>query len=122
MAGVSPHPYALIPPYLYHVYIEGASPAAIAVHLPNDLSYCWDAGDCRLRFAWKGGFLDMSDLWKGHFDASAKVLGDIFFRDNTDYPIRLGENATIPVVEYKGYRLIRTVPGIPLYAQWNRCI
>ena len=105
-----PHPYALIPPYLYHVYIEGASPAAIAVRLPNDLSYCWDAGTCRLRFAWKGGFIDMSDLWKGHFDASAKILGDIFFRDNTDFPFRLGENATIPSIQYKGYRLIEKYP------------
>src|SRR6476469_11229911 len=59
----NPHPYALIPPYLYHVFIEGASPAAIAVHLPNDLSYCWDAGTCRLSFACKGDFLDMSPLW-----------------------------------------------------------
>jgi hypothetical protein len=109
-AEISPHPYPLIPPYLYHVYIEGASPAAIAVHLPNDLSYCWDAGTCRLGFAWHGGFLDMSDLWKGHFDASAKILGDIFFRDNTDYPIRLGENAIVPSVEYKGYRLIERYP------------
>ena len=121
-ADSSPHPYALTPPYLYHAYLEGATPAAIAVHLPNDLSYCWDAGDCRLRFAWQGGFLDMSDLWKGHFDASAKILGDIFFRDNTDYPIRLGENATIPVVEYKGYRLVERYPefhytlnGIDIY-------
>lgn len=118
----SPHPYALIPPYLYHVFIEGASPAAIAVRLPNELSYCWDAGTCRLRFAWKGDFLDMSDLWKGHFDASAKILGNIFFRDNTDYPIRLGENAIVPVVEYKGYRLVErypefhyTVNGIDVY-------
>ena len=78
--NANPHPYALIPPYLYHVFIEGASPDAIAVHLPEDLSYAWDAGACRLRFAWKGGFLDMSDLWKGHFDASAKILGDIFYR------------------------------------------
>jgi azurin len=109
-AGASPHPYALVPPYLYHVFIEGVSPAAIAVHLPNDMSYCWDAGECRLRFAWKGAFLDMTDLWKGHFDASAKVLGDIFFRDNTEYPIRLGENATVPVVKYKGYRLVDRYP------------
>jgi plastocyanin len=107
---VSPHPYALVPPYFYHVYIEGASPTAIAVHLPQELSYCWDAGACRLAFAWQGGFLDMSDLWKGHFDASAKVLGDIFFRDNTDYPIRLGTNATIPAVEYKGFRLVDRYP------------
>jgi azurin len=108
--STNPHPYALIPPYLYHVFIEGASPAAIAVHLPADISYCWDAGTCRLRFAWKGGFLNMSDLWKGHFDASAKVLGDIFFRDNTDFPIRLGEAAAVPAIAYKGYRLVDQYP------------
>jgi plastocyanin len=107
---VNPHPYALIPPYFYHVFIEGASPTAIAVHLPQQLSYCWDAGACRLAFAWQGGFLDMSDLWKGHFDASAKVFGDIFFRDNTDYPIRLGKNATVPTVKYKGFRLVDRYP------------
>lgn len=106
----NPHPYTLIPPYFYHVFIEGTAPAAIAVHLPNDLSYAWDADACRLSFAWKGGFIDMSDLWKGHFNASAKILGNIYFRDNTDYPIRLGENATIPVVEYKGYRLVEKYP------------
>ena len=106
----NPHPYALIPPYFYNVFIEGANPDAIAVHLPEDLSYAWDAGTCRLRFAWKGGFLDMSDLWKGHFDASAKILGDIFYRDNTEYPFRLGENAAIPNIEYKGYRLVERYP------------
>ena len=108
--NANPHPYALIPPYLYHVFIEGASPDVIAVHLPQDLSYAWDAGACRLRFAWKGGFLDMSDLWKGHFDASAKILGDIFYRDNTEYPFRLGTNAAIPTIKYKGYRLVERYP------------
>ncbi|MEO8762746.1 MAG: plastocyanin/azurin family copper-binding protein [Ginsengibacter sp.] len=109
-AIANPHPYSLIPPYLYHVFLEGASPAAIAVNLPHDLSYCWDAGTCRLRFAWKGGFLDMSELWKGHLDASAKILGDIFFRDNTDFPIRVGPVASIPTIEYKGYRLVNKYP------------
>jgi hypothetical protein len=100
----------LIPPYLYNVYIEGASPAAIAVHLTEDLSYCWDETTCQLRFAWKGDFVDMSDIWKGHFNASAKVPGDIFFRDHINAPIRLGENAVVPVVKYKGYRLINRLP------------
>jgi len=109
-ATTNPHPYSLIPPYFYNAYIEGANPDAIAVHLPQDLSYAWDAGACRLRFAWKGGFLDMSDLWKGHFDASAKILGDIFYRDNTEYPLRLVGNAAIPNIEYKGYRLVHRYP------------
>lgn len=103
------HPYPLTTPYVYHVFIDGASPASIGVALPNQLCYCWDAVSCRLRFAWKGEFLDMADMWEGHFDASAKVLGDIFFTDNTDYPIRLTEN-TVPEVKYKGYRLIKRYP------------
>jgi len=108
---ISPHPYALTPPYLYHAFLDGVSPAAIAVSLPQELSYCWNDEACRLSFAWKGDFLDMSDLWKGHFNASAKVLGDIFFRDQTEFPIRLGENATVPtVIKYKGYRLINEYP------------
>ena len=106
----SPHPYPLTPPYLYHTFIDGAGPSAIAVHLPYNLSYCWDADACRLQMAWKGGFVDMSDLWEGHFDASAKVSGDIFFRDNTEFPLRVNESASIPAVKYKGYRLVQKYP------------
>ncbi|MBL7697115.1 MAG: hypothetical protein JNK79_03115 [Chitinophagaceae bacterium] len=105
----NPHPYPLTPPYLYHVFIDGATPASIAVALPNQISYCWDAGTCSLRFAWKGDFLDMSDIWEGHFDASAKILGDIFFTDNTAFPIRLNPGSN-PGVKYKGYRLVDRYP------------
>ena len=105
------HPYSLNPPYAYRAFVEAASPAALSVHLPNNLSYCWDLASCRLRFAWQGEFLDNSDLWKGHFDASAKVLGDVFFRDYTDYPITIGEDKNIPqIIKYKGYRLINRYP------------
>jgi plastocyanin len=115
------HPYTPIAPYLYRVFIAGASPAAIAVSLPNNLSYCWDAGTCRLRFAWKGGFLDNSDLWKGKGDALAKVTGNIFFRE-TAFPFRFDEKEELPVADYKGYRLMNrypefhyTVNGINVY-------
>lgn len=104
------HPYTPVPPFLYRVFIEGASPAAIAVNLPNRLSYCWDAGTCMLRFAWKGDFLDNSDLWKGKGDALAKVSGDIFFKDNTHYPLRLSNFSTVPRVDFKGYKLVNRYP------------
>jgi hypothetical protein len=116
------HPYTTKAPYLYRVFIDGASPAAIAVSLPDSLSYCWDAGTCRLRFAWRGGFLDNSDLWKGKGDATAKVTGSIFFRDKSSYPLRIGSNTTLPVTAYKGYRLINrypefhyTIDGVEVY-------
>src|SRR5690606_9234557 len=98
------HPYTPVPPYHYRVFIDGASPAAIAVALPNDLSYCWDAGTSTLRFAWSGGFLDNSDLWKGKGNAEAKVVGDVFFRSNPGFPIRIGGQDPVRIV-YKGFRL-----------------
>ena len=102
------HPYTPVPPYQYRVFMEGASPAAIAVSLPDSLSYCWDAGVCRLRFAWQGGFLDNSDLWKGKGDALAKVTGRIFFREEQSCPLTLRGAAV--VTSYKGFKLINRYP------------
>lgn len=51
-AGVTAvHPYEVKPPYLYRAYMENASAASIAVNLPHELSYCWDAATCELRYA-----------------------------------------------------------------------
>lgn len=104
------HPYTPVPPYLYRIFMDDAGPAAIAVSLPLDLSYCWDAGACRLRYAWKGGFVDNTAIWKGHADAVAKVTGTIFYRDISTYPLHIGKSDDIPVVDYKGYRLLNKYP------------
>ena len=104
------HPYTPVSPYLYRVFIEGASPAALAVSLPGNLSYCWDASVCKLSFSWSGGFLDNSELWKGKGDVLAKVVGTLFFRDKTEFPLSIGNNDGIQVVDYKGYSLINRYP------------
>lgn len=104
------HPYELVPPYLYRIFMEDASPASIAVRLPQELSYCWDAGTCKLRYAWAGGFVDNAVLWKGHKDANAKILGTVFYRDQSIYPLRIGKSENIPAVDYKGYKLINRYP------------
>ncbi len=106
----APHPYKQTPPYMYRIFIPEASPAAIAVNLPKGLSYCWDAGVCRLRYAWKGGFLDNTDIWKGHYDSYAEILGTIFYRDKTEYPLHVDKLGNIPTVKFKGYRLIDRYP------------
>lgn len=104
------HPYEETPPFLYRTFIEDAGPAAIAVRLTDNLSYCWDAGSCRLRYAWQGDFLDMSVLWRGHKQAVAKVLGTVFYRDKSEYPLRVGRPGMIPDVQFKGYRLVERYP------------
>jgi azurin len=104
------HPYEPTPPYLYRVFIENSGLASIAVNLPQNISYCWDATACQLRFAWTGDFLNNTDLWHGHKNAYAKILGNVFYRDKTTYPIRIGSPNTIPEAEYEGYRLIQRYP------------
>jgi azurin len=104
------HPYELIPPYLYRAYMEDASPASVAVHLPHKLSYCWDTETCELRYAWEGGFVDNSGLWKGKPNSEAKVLGSIFYRNTVKQPLRIGKSETVSKVRYKGYRLINRYP------------
>lgn len=108
--AITAHPYALKPPYLYRVYMEDASPAAIAVHLPQGLSYCWDAATCELRYAWEGGFIDNTGVWKGKPNAVAKILGDVFFRIKSRHPLRTGNGEAVPLVAYKGYRLLDRYP------------
>ncbi|MGV3587328.1 MAG: plastocyanin/azurin family copper-binding protein [Adhaeribacter sp.] len=104
------HPYELDAPFLYRVFMPDASPAAIAVSLPQELSYCWDAGTCRLRYAWQGGFLDNSDSWKGKGDSYGIILGQVFYRDKTSYPLRLNQPENIPAVAFKGYQLRERYP------------
>lgn len=108
--GMKSHPYEEVPPYLYRTFIQDAGPAAIAVRLPQSLSYFWDAGECRLRYATYGEFLDMKELWAGHRQAVAKNLGEVFYRDKTEYPFRIGSPGNIPVVQFKGYKLINRYP------------
>ena len=106
----SGHPFTLEPPYLYRVLMPDASPAAIAVALPDQLSYCWDAGVCRLRYAWSGAFLDLQDYWTVKGELHAKILGKIIYRDDTPYPLLLGVDAKVPIVKFKGYRMVRNFP------------
>ena len=47
-------------PVVYRTYLPDAPSRAIAVGLPGDLSFGFDAQHCRLLYAWKGGFIDVS--------------------------------------------------------------
>ena len=103
------HPYKTTPPYLYRIFMPGAGPAAIAVSLPNQLSYCWDAGSCRLRYAWQGQFLDPRNYFDKKAEKYPKIMGTIFYRDKTTYPLKFSADKD-PLVDFKGYRLIDRYP------------
>ena len=103
------HPYKTTPPYMYRIFMPDAGPAAIAVSLPNQLSYCWDAGSCRLRYAWQGEFLDPKNYFDKKAEKYAKIMGTVFYRDKTTFPLKFSPEKN-PVVDFKGYKLIDRYP------------
>ncbi|MGJ8724490.1 MAG: c-type cytochrome [Roseibacillus sp.] len=61
-------------------------PAAIAVNHGPALSYVFDTTECRVLYAWQGGFLDMYPYWgdieKGgrrSFDYVPRLVGNLFY-------------------------------------------
>jgi len=67
-------------PLVSRTFLPDCGPAAIAVGLPGGQSYCFDATECRLRYAWKGGFVDNTDQWEGKGDLWSQVAGRIYYR------------------------------------------
>lgn len=110
-AVASGHPYPLKLPTVYRTFMPDCGPAAIAVGLPGDdggQSYVFDAGQCRLRYAWSGGFVDNTEQWDGKGQLFTKVIGNIYFRDTSGLPWRVGN--TTPNARFKGYQLINRYP------------
>ena len=87
------------------------TPAAVAVGLPGGVSYCFDAGEVRLRYAWLGGFVDMTGTLNEKKDRAtnltrtADLLGEIFYR-SSEFPLRMGRIDDIPLPRFRGYRWI----------------
>ena len=106
----SPHPYPVALPVVYRTFMPETGPAAIVVMLPNEQSYCWDAGTCRLRYAWRG-YVDNAEHWHGNGKRLSKVVGDVYFRDQAGFPFHLGSaNHQPKQVQFKGYQLVDRYP------------
>ena len=90
-------------------FMPDAGPASIAVQLPGNVSYVWDAGAGRFRYAWAGGgAIRPSSPERG----LTRITGEIFYREPA-FPLRLGTSptATPSHIQFKGYTL--DAAGIP---------
>ncbi len=104
-------PYATSPvqvkrPQIQRIFMPDAGPAAVAVALDATMSLCWDAGECRLRYSWNGGFIDGFPYWQGNGSKVAKVLGNIHYVEAKS-PF---ENPGEP--KFSGYRIEK---GLPIF-------
>jgi plastocyanin len=97
-------------PVVSRTFLPDCGPAAIAVGLPGGQSYCFDATACRLRYAWKDGFVDNTDQWAGKGYLWGKVVGRIYYRAPAAPWLRLGSQDHIPAARWHGYRLVNGYP------------
>ncbi|HEY3901901.1 MAG TPA: LamG-like jellyroll fold domain-containing protein [Chthoniobacter sp.] len=105
------HAYPETPPYWYRIFMRDAGPAAIAVALPDAQNYCWDAGACRLRYAWRGAFVDPMPHWRANGDGFAEVKGTIYYRSAPYFPLRFGNEKKVPeAIHFKGYNIVNGLP------------
>ncbi|MDA7916944.1 plastocyanin/azurin family copper-binding protein [Akkermansiaceae bacterium] len=98
-------------PTVKRFFLEKSGPAAIAVALENDLNYCWDAGNCRLRYAWSGEFFDLGNNSRSNGNRQLKPKGKEFWNGQGDelaYTIKTDDSSLKP--DFKGYRLIKGQP------------
>lgn len=93
-------------PLVQRIFMPEAGPAAIAVATNDEWHFCWDAGECRLRYVWKGDFIDGWPVWRGNGDAYAKVRGQVMLREGRT-PLPADETAK---PRFLGYRMKDGLP------------
>ncbi len=90
-------------------------PCGIAVNFGPDFSYVWDSTECRLLYAWTGGFLDMTPYWGGGTGGGRKgseyvpwLEGTLVYKAAGVQPIATtGKNAK---PKFRGYRVLSGNP------------
>ena len=92
---------------VHRTFMPDSSPAAIAVNLPGGHSYCWDAGVCRLRYAWRGGFIKKNGSF-GRWRTLPTIEGLVYLMEDR-FPFReMGSDSV--QVQFDGYRMIDGIP------------
>ncbi len=126
-------------PVVLRTFMPDASPAAFAVSIPGGQYYCWDAGACRLSYAWSlGGFVSNNKShWEGNGKKVARFKGLPYYRratkgydgkkretldradegspiysfvGNENFPFRIGLDSEEFAVSFRGYRLVDGLP------------
>lgn len=101
--------------------IDGIA-AAIAVNHGPALSYVFDTAECRMLYAWQGGFLDMYPDWgdkeKGNrqsFDYVPRLIGTLFTKAAGTHPLILDGKALASdaPLSFVGYDL--DAAGMPTF-------
>lgn len=96
-------------PYVQRIFMPDSGPASIAVALPGTENYCWDAGACRLRYAWSGDFIDAAMHWKGNGSALPTFAAPWWTAPEGEFPLQIGDDR-VAAVKFLGYAIKEGLP------------
>jgi hypothetical protein len=88
--------------------LPNARPSAMAVGFTDGVNCCYDPVRGGLSYAWDGGFINLESVRPGMGKAikPAKLLGPLRYEENGDAPLRHGDPTRVPIIAFKGYRLL----------------
>ncbi|MBI1374585.1 MAG: hypothetical protein GC159_17850 [Phycisphaera sp.] len=86
-------------------FMPNTGPASIAIGMPGGQSACWDAGVCRLRYVWSGGFIDIPY----HKKDEAVLVGNVYYTTTPEEGLQIGDSAKRDV-KFLGYTLVDSFP------------
>jgi hypothetical protein len=88
------------------VMLPDARAGSFAFGLPGGVNVCYDPIRGGVNYAWTGGCLDLTNVRPvNKLIKAATLLGPVVYRETGASPLRRGDAAREPVVEFKGYTL-----------------
>jgi azurin len=98
-------------PYIQRIFMPNSGPASIAVALPGALNFCWDAGECRLRYTWRGAFIDASAHWRGNGKELPAVPAEPWWSaEKGKLPFHIPNAGGAPRIRFLGYKIEGGLP------------
>jgi len=102
--------------------LPDAHAGSFAFGLPGGVNVCYDPVRGGVNYVWTGGFIDLTNVRPiNKLIKAAALLGPVVYRESGPLPLRRGDAARAPIVEFKGYTLrdsaveLRyTVDGVPV--------
>jgi mono/diheme cytochrome c family protein len=83
---------------------------AINVGLPGGTNFTFDAATARLRYAWKGDFINAGAAWNGRGGNPVSAQGASLYIAPSHFPLRIGSSSADPKVRFLGYYLVEKYP------------
>jgi cytochrome c2 len=83
---------------------------AINVGIPGGFNFTFDPVSCRLRYVWKGEFLDAGPAWNGRGGNPVKAGGEKLLEIKSAHAVRIGAASESDSIRFLGYRLEDHMP------------